>query len=158
MHVTSGVHRAARRRSLKLELSEFAAREASDGIKVVIVEPGALRTNFSADSALKLMPAMDAYQDILGSMRALVRDMHGSQDGDPAKAARALDLALQADNPPLRLQVGADSIVAVWAHAEQLLRDLAIWEQVGADVRIDPSAPHETWQSRLDPAKRDAVA
>ena len=66
---------------------------------------------------------------------------------------RALDLALQADNPPLRLQVGADSIAAVRAHAEQLLRDLAIWEQVGSDVRIDPSAPHETWQSRLDPAK-----
>ena len=43
--------------------------------------------------------------------------MHGSQDGDPAKAARALDLALQADNPPLRLQVGADSIAAVRAHA-----------------------------------------
>jgi len=74
--------------------------------------------------------------------------MHGSPDGDPAKAARALDLALQADNPPLRLQVGADSIAAVRAHAEQLLRDLAIWEQVGSDVRIDPSAPHETWQSR----------
>jgi hypothetical protein len=72
MHVTSGVHRAARRRSFKLELSEFAAREAPFGIKVIIVEPGALRTNFSADSALKLMPAMDAYQDILGSMRALV--------------------------------------------------------------------------------------
>ena len=43
--------------------------------------------------------------------------MHGSPDGDPAKAARALDLALQADNPPLRLQVGADSIAAVRAHA-----------------------------------------
>ena len=43
--------------------------------------------------------------------------MHGSQDGDPAKAARALDLAFQADNPPLRLQVGADSIAAVRAHA-----------------------------------------
>jgi NAD(P)-dependent dehydrogenase (short-subunit alcohol dehydrogenase family) len=77
MHVTSGVHRAARRRSFKLELSEFAAREAPFGIKVIIVEPGALRTNFSADSALKLMSAMDAYQDILGSMRALVHDMHG---------------------------------------------------------------------------------
>jgi NAD(P)-dependent dehydrogenase (short-subunit alcohol dehydrogenase family) len=140
-------------------LSEALAHEVAPfGIKVIIVEPGALRTNFSAGSALKLMPAMDAYQDILGSMRALVHDMHGSQDGDPAKAARALDLALQANNPPLRLQVGADSIAAVRAHAEQLLRDLAIWEQVGSEVRIEPSAPHETWQSRLDPAKRDAVA
>jgi hypothetical protein len=93
------------------------------------------------------------YQDIVGTMRALVRDLHGGEDGDPAKAARALDLALQADSPPLRLQVGADSIVAVRAHAEQLLRDLAAWEQVGSDVRIDPNAPDEKWHSRLDLAQ-----
>jgi hypothetical protein len=41
------------------------------------------------------------------------------------KAARALDLALQAGNTPLGLQVGADAIAAVRAHAEQLLNDLA---------------------------------
>jgi hypothetical protein len=46
-------------------------------------------------------------------MWALVCDIDGKQDGDPAKAARAVDLALQAGNTPLRLQVGADSIAAV---------------------------------------------
>ncbi len=140
-------------------LSEALAQEVAPfGIKVIIVEPGALRTNFSGSNAIKLMPVMDAYQDIVGSMRALVHDLHGTQDGDPAKAARALDLALRTERPPLRLQVGADSIVAVRAHAEQLLRDLAAWEQVGSDVRVDPSAPDVTWQSRLDLAKPDAAA
>jgi len=139
-------------------LSEALAQEVAPfGIKVIIVEPGALRTNFSGNNAIKMMPVMDAYQDIIGIMRALVHDLHGTQDGDPAKAARALDLALQAESPPLRLQVGTDSIVAVRAHAEQLLRDLAAWEQVGSDVRVDPSAPDETWQSRLDLAKPDAA-
>jgi NAD(P)-dependent dehydrogenase (short-subunit alcohol dehydrogenase family) len=139
-------------------LSEALALEVAPfGIKVIIVERGALRTNFSADGALKLMPAMEAYQDIVGTMRALVRDMHGSQDGDPAKAAHVLDLALQADNPPLRLQIGADSIAAVRAHAEQLLRDLATWEQVGSDVRVDPNAPAAIWPDSLDAAKRDAA-
>jgi hypothetical protein len=105
-----------------------------------------LRTNFSASNAIMYMPVMDAYQDIIGTMRALVRDVDGKQDGDPAKAARALDLALQAGNTPLRLQVGADSIAAVRAHAEQLLNDLAAWEKVGSDIRIDPKArtPHGT--------------
>jgi NAD(P)-dependent dehydrogenase (short-subunit alcohol dehydrogenase family) len=140
-------------------LSEALALEVAPfGIKVIIVEPGALRTNFAASNAIKYMPVMDAYQDIVGTMRALVHEHNGKQDGDPAKAARALDLALQADKPPLRLQVGTDSIVAVRAHAEQLLRDLAAWEQVGSDVRIDPNAPDETWQSRLELAKRDTAA
>src|SRR5258707_5963536 len=101
---------------------------------------------------------MDASRDIVGTMQALVQEHNGKQDGDPAKAARALDLALQADKPPLRLQVGTDSIVAVRAHAEQLLRDLAAWEQVGSDVRIDPNAPDESSQSALDLAKRDTAA
>ena len=140
-------------------LSEALALEVAPfGIKVVIVEPGALRTNFSATDAIKFMPGMEAYRDIVGTMRGLVHDMHGNQDGDPAKAARALDLALQADNPPLRLQIGADSILAVRAHAEQLLRDLATWEKVGLDVRVNPNAPDAIWQNSLDPAKRDAAA
>jgi hypothetical protein len=56
------------------------------------------------------------------------------------------------------LQVGVDPVAAVRAHAEQLLRDLATWEQVGSDVRIDPSAPDDTWRNSLDPTKRGVAA
>jgi hypothetical protein len=38
---------------------------------------------------------------------------------------------------PLRLQLGADSIGAVRAHAEQLLKDLAKWERVGTETTLD---------------------
>jgi NAD(P)-dependent dehydrogenase (short-subunit alcohol dehydrogenase family) len=139
-------------------LSEALALEVAPfGIKVITVEPGALRTNFSASNVIKYMPVMDAYQDIVGTMRALVHDHHGKQDGDPAKAARArsgIAGRQHATAPAGRLRLHrrrAD-------HAEQLLRDLATWEQIGSDVRIDPSAPDETWHSRLDLAKRDAAA
>jgi hypothetical protein len=40
----------------------------------------------------------------------------------------------------LFLQIGADSVAAVRAHADQLLKDLAAWEAVAADTRIDPVA------------------
>jgi NAD(P)-dependent dehydrogenase (short-subunit alcohol dehydrogenase family) len=136
----------------------LAAELAPFGIKVMIVEPGALRTNFSAADTIKQMPVMAAYQDIVGTMRTLVHDMDGKQDGDPAKAARALDLALQADKPPLRLQVGSDSIVAVRAHAERLLNDLDAWRKVGSDIRIDSSAPDNTWHTPLDLATRASTA
>jgi NAD(P)-dependent dehydrogenase (short-subunit alcohol dehydrogenase family) len=118
-------------------MSEALAQEVAPfGIKVLIVEPGAFRTNFAAD-ALKYMPAIDAYQSIVGGTRDFTRGMHGTQDGDPYKAAHAIERALRAETTPLRLQLGADAVMSVRAHAEQLLKDLAVWEKVALDARID---------------------
>jgi len=66
-------------------------------------------------------------------------------------------LALQAENPPLRLQVGADAIASVRAHAERLLKDLAAWEKVGSDIRFDGNAPDAERHDRLELAQRVAA-
>ena len=118
-------------------LSEALAQEVAPfGIKVLIVEPGQFRTNLAGES-LKQMPVIDAYTDVVGGTREFARTMHGTQEGDPAKAARAIDLALEAEATPLRLQLGADSIDAVRGHAEQLLKDMAAWEKVGRETRVE---------------------
>lgn len=118
-------------------LSEALAQEmAPFGVKVLIVEPGAFRTGFAAD-ALRHMPQIDAYRDVVGGTRDFARGMHGTQEGDPAKAALAVARALAADRTPLRLQLGADAVTGVRGHAEQLLADLAAWEAVALDTRID---------------------
>lgn len=118
-------------------MTEALAQEiAPFGINALIVEPGAFRTGFAAD-ALKHMPVIDAYRDIIGGTRDFAHGMDGTQEGDPAKAARAIDLALKAERTPLRLQLGEDSVTAVRAHAEQLLQDLAAWEAVALDTRVD---------------------
>ncbi|WP_105381790.1 oxidoreductase [Neorhizobium alkalisoli] len=118
-------------------MTEALAQEVAPfGIKALIVEPGAFRTGFAAD-ALKHMPVMDAYRDIVGGTRDFAHGLDGTQEGDPAKAARAIDLALRAERTPLRLQLGEDSIAAIRAHAQQLLQDLAAWETVALDTRID---------------------
>lgn len=115
-------------------MSEALAQEVAPfGIKVLIVEPGAFRTSFAAD-ALKHMPVIDAYREVIGGTREFAHGMNGTQAGDPAKAAAAIERALAETPTPLRLQLGSDAISAVREHAEQLLRDLAAWEKVGLDV------------------------
>jgi len=118
--------------ALALEVKAF-------GIKVLIVEPGAFRTEFGAQ-ALRKMPVMPAYRESLTGIRGVLHDMHGTQPGDPAKAARAVALALESDATPLRLQLGADAIAAVRTHAELLLKDLAAWERVGTDTAVGAKA------------------
>ena len=70
-------------------------------------------------------------------IRILLKGMHGTQAGDPLKAAAAIEAALQAERTPLRLQFGEDAIAAVRGHAETLLADLAAWEAVGAATAIE---------------------
>jgi hypothetical protein len=66
--------------------------------------------------------------------------MDGSQPGDPAKAARAILSAVDAEHPPLRLALGADAVDAIRAADEQRRRELDAWEAVSVDTMLDPVA------------------
>jgi NAD(P)-dependent dehydrogenase (short-subunit alcohol dehydrogenase family) len=114
-------------------LSEALADEArAFGIKVLIVEPGAFRTGlFSANST---STASDIYADSVGKTRAMIESGHGTQPGDPAKAAAAIHRALNAERTPLRLPLGSDAFDAVAAHLDAVRGDLTAWESVSRDT------------------------
>ena len=113
----------------------LAAELAPFGIKVLIVEPGQFRTEL-AGVAMKHMPEIEAYKDTVGKIRDFAKTMGGTQEGDPLKAAAAIDKALSAEITPLRLQLGKDAIDAIRQHSETLLKDLAGWESVALNTRI----------------------
>jgi NAD(P)-dependent dehydrogenase (short-subunit alcohol dehydrogenase family) len=121
-------------------ISEALAQELGPfGIKVLIVEPGQFRTNL-AGAGMRHMPVMDAYRDVVGSTRQFAHDMHGTQAGDPAKAAAAIEAALDAPNTPLRLQLGADAVDAVRDHAQALLNELGRWEPLARGTTFEAVA------------------
>jgi NAD(P)-dependent dehydrogenase (short-subunit alcohol dehydrogenase family) len=118
-------------------ISEALAQEvAASGIKVLLVEPGNFRTNLLG-SGTREMPGMDAYRQSVGGTREFARSMHGAQIGDPLKAAAAIDLALEAEDTPLRLQLGEDAVAAVRAHAMTMLEDLEHWQAVAVNTHLD---------------------
>ncbi len=119
-------------------LTEALAQEVAPfGIKTMIVEPGAFRTDFAGGGALRHMPANPAYAETVGGTREFASGMHGTQAGDPRKAAKAIDQALRAENTPLRLALGEDSVDAIRGHSQQVLKDLEDWETVARDVNVD---------------------
>lgn len=111
-------------------LSEaLAAEVAPFGVRVLIVEPGAFRTEFGG-SRMHRSRIIEAYAASTGATRAAVDGMDGSQPGDPRKAARAILTALDSPAPPLRLALGNDAVDNIAAHHQSLHADLVAWEQL----------------------------
>ena len=119
-------------------LSQAMADEVAPfGIRTLIVEPGAFRTGLFRPEAAYQSVAMPEYADTVGPTRDYVNGNDGLQSGDPVKAARAILEALDADEPPLRLVLGADAIEGIGSRLQQLQRELGRWEAVGRDTAVD---------------------
>ncbi len=107
----------------------LAAEVAPFGVRVLIVEPGAFRTNLFG-GGFRTMPDTPAYADTVGPTRAYVEKSAGTQPGDPAKAAHAIIEAVNAGAPTLRLPLGADAVQAMRAKLEQVTSDVNATEEV----------------------------
>jgi NAD(P)-dependent dehydrogenase (short-subunit alcohol dehydrogenase family) len=84
-------------------MSEALAGEvASFGIKVTIIEPGSFATEFR--SSMKTPPAMAEYEPV---RQAVLSAFKPEMSGDPQATAEAILKVVDADNPPLRLLLGA---------------------------------------------------
>jgi NAD(P)-dependent dehydrogenase (short-subunit alcohol dehydrogenase family) len=109
---------------------------AGFGIVTLIVEPGAFRTGLFRPGAAYESEAMDEYAETVGPTRAYVRGNDGVQPGDPAKAAQAILAALDADEPPLRLVLGADAIGNIGRRLERVSEELSAWRAVGEATAV----------------------
>jgi NAD(P)-dependent dehydrogenase (short-subunit alcohol dehydrogenase family) len=116
----------------------LAAEVGHLGIKVTIVEPGAFRTHWASNEAIvRSARVIEEYAPTAGVVRAGLAKMHGYQENDPAKGAQAIIAAVDSQQPPLRLPLGADSVQYLRDKLTGMARELAAWEAVAVATRFD---------------------
>jgi NAD(P)-dependent dehydrogenase (short-subunit alcohol dehydrogenase family) len=113
-------------------LSESLAKEVGSlGIRVTLVEPGALRTDFlSAHSMRTASGSIAAYAETSGKTVHYLREIAGQQPGDPVRAARAIIEAVEAKEPPLHLVLGSDALRRARVKFQHLSEEVDRWEPV----------------------------
>jgi NAD(P)-dependent dehydrogenase (short-subunit alcohol dehydrogenase family) len=117
-------------------LSEALAQEVAPlGIKLTIIEPGPFRTDFLGRSGFAAVKKIEDYESTAGNARRYQKEQDGKQPGDPLKAVHAMMQVVDAENPPLRLLLGAGALKRVRDKIDKWQRELAAWEPVtvGAD-------------------------
>jgi NAD(P)-dependent dehydrogenase (short-subunit alcohol dehydrogenase family)/ketosteroid isomerase-like protein len=108
--LAGGAYYAASKFGIEGFSESLAAEVAHLGIRVTIVEPGPFRTRFLDHSSAKWAPPMPDYVASVGKARELLRQLDGTQPGDPRRAAEAIIGAVEAEQPPLRLPLGRMAI------------------------------------------------
>lgn len=104
------------------------------GVRVTIVEPGAFRTEFAGAQNMRPRTSIEAYRPVIEPMETYLYGSDGKQPGDPAKAAQAMIAAVDSDDPPLRLLLGADAI-GLWRRKRDAVdSDLDKWRATGEDT------------------------
>jgi NAD(P)-dependent dehydrogenase (short-subunit alcohol dehydrogenase family) len=117
-------------------ISQSLAQEAGHlGIKVTIVEPGPVRTEFAGPSLARANPIED-YSESVGRVRELLGELDGNQPNDPALAARAIIRAVQEDKPPLRLPLGEQAFAGIRQHLQELAEELDRTEPLAAATAL----------------------
>ena len=107
--------------------SEVLANEVKPfGIHVIIVEPGAFRTDWQG-SSMQLHPAGPDYDQTVGEFNRMREKTNGTQPGDPARGARVIVDVVRAPQPPRRLLLGAQAVVMARDAAAIRAAELEQW-------------------------------
>jgi NAD(P)-dependent dehydrogenase (short-subunit alcohol dehydrogenase family) len=106
------------------------------GISVTVVEPGAFRTDFAGRSLTQSAKPIEDYAETAGKRRKENDTMHGTQPGDPAKAAEAILAVAEGPNPPSLLVLGTDAFGAFAAVAEAERAELDAWRDLSLSTDL----------------------
>jgi NAD(P)-dependent dehydrogenase (short-subunit alcohol dehydrogenase family) len=108
--------------ALRVEVAPF-------GVRVVIVEPGPLRTAFGRDSPAEGRAVLDCYPST-----AEWAATYAGVLGDPDAAATAIRRAVDESEPPRRLVLGRDALSRIRETLTQRIVEIDAWHAVSISV------------------------
>ncbi|WP_225772867.1 oxidoreductase [Pseudomonas sp. Marseille-Q5115] len=104
------------------------------GIRVLVIEPGAFRTDFAGRSLTGAKTEIEDYAETVGPRRQANDRTHGTQPGDPERAARLIVNTLANPELPRRLLLGSDAVSIVSKELNRQLEEIAAWEAISAST------------------------
>lgn len=131
--------------------SKFAVEGMSDalrkesaplGIRVIVVESGAFRTDFAGRSLHQAKTSIGDYASTAGPRRKENDTTDGTQQGDPARGARVLVDVVGRTDPPFRLLLGSDAVKNARAELDAQRAELEAWESISTSTDF----PDGNWQ------------
>jgi NAD(P)-dependent dehydrogenase (short-subunit alcohol dehydrogenase family) len=117
----------ASKAALELLSEALGGEVAPLGIRVIIVEPGNVRTEWAGRSMVFAGRRIGAYDDTAGASRSFFAQLHGHQPGDPEVVAAAIRDAVAEEDPPLRLVIGEDARQWISGKIQRQLIELGRW-------------------------------
>jgi NAD(P)-dependent dehydrogenase (short-subunit alcohol dehydrogenase family) len=128
--------------------SEVLAQEVGRlGIKVTVLEPGGMRTDW-AGSSMSIPPISAPYEATVGTRAKLMSGSHWAA-GDPAKVAQVVLRLTELTDPPVRLLTGTDAFNYATAAADARAESDAHWRALSVSTDHD-----DVTAENLDPLRR----
>jgi len=117
--------------------SEVLAKEVGPlGIKVTVLEPGGMRTDW-AGSSMRVGALQPDYQKAVGAMIQAHSANADIMRGDPAKVAQAILRLASEKRPPLRLLLGSDALFLASLFSAQRANEDAKWKDLSVSTDFD---------------------
>ena len=123
--------------------SEVLAAEVGPlGIKVTVLEPGGMQTDW-AGSSMQVAPVSPPYAATVGAMAAMHGDLSAGALGDPAKVAQVVLRVAALPDPPLRLILGSEAYAYATAAAAARAASDAAWHDLTVSTDRDDATAAE---------------
>ncbi|HEX4247876.1 MAG TPA: SDR family NAD(P)-dependent oxidoreductase [Pseudonocardia sp.] len=116
--------------------SVLAQEVAPLGIKVTVLEPGGMRTDWGG-SSMDIPPVSAPYEQTVGVAATLTRANNEAAASDPDKVAQVVLQVADMDAPPLRLLLGSDAYTLATALHQRLGEEDARWRELSVSTDHD---------------------